>query len=102
VSNLLVERWDPAQAPAPVAALGVSDYFGAIYEAQRVFSVAAPLVLDHDDALRVWVDGSPVYDSWDAPQSVDNATTAAVAPGSHDIEAHYIERTGGAFVEVTW
>lgn len=45
-----------------------------------------------DDGVRVWVDGTLAIDNWQGHESAVDA--APLAPGTHEIRAHYYQATG--------
>jgi hypothetical protein len=82
-------------APAYLmTAYGMVDLFGAEFIGPRVFASNTQVSMTHDDGLRVYVDGTSVYDNWTAPQVVSGAMLTL--SGSRSLRLEYFENLGGA------
>ena len=53
-----------------------------------------------DDGMRVWLDGALVVDRWGGPGT--STVTRSVTAGAHALRVEYFEKTGSAFVRLSW
>lgn len=84
-----------SEGPSP----GVLD-FGAIWTARRTFDEGVwTLVLDHDDGVRVYIDGQLVYEDWDHGREAQaTALTQYLTAGAHDIRIEHFDDDGEALL----
>jgi hypothetical protein len=54
----------------------------------------------NDDRVRVWLDGVLIINRWASAGTT--TATRSVTAGVHTVRVHYVERSGSAFVRVTW
>ncbi len=57
--------------------------------------------IDADDGARLWVDGSLMFEEWDAGD-VNGSATAFLEEGQHDIMFEYGEESYDAYVSLRW
>ncbi|MHB1318128.1 MAG: PA14 domain-containing protein [Anaerolineae bacterium] len=55
----------------------------------------------YDDAVRLWVDGIPVIDLWNAGPG-EATVSYQFTPGYHDLIVMYVEQTGLAHIALDW
>ena len=53
-----------------------------------------------DDGIRVWLDGVLIIDRWSSWGT--STATRTLTAGVHTVRVDYVERTGNAYVRVTW
>lgn len=77
---------------------GLTERFGSRYTATRTFQEGVhTLTLDHDDGLRVFIDGALVYERWqDGVQLGVTVRTPHLAAGPHQIAIEHYELQGFA------
>jgi hypothetical protein len=86
--------WMGGSPPYLQMTYNLVELWGAEYSGPRTFGANTPVSLVHDDGLRVFLDGNLVYNSWTAPQVVNNGMITV--SGSHDVLLQYFENLGGA------
>lgn len=56
----------------------------------------------HDDGVRVWVDGQLIIDEWYETGPVTDQADVSLTAGRHDLRVDYFEASGGASIRVWW
>ncbi|BAN00575.1 hypothetical protein YM304_02610 [Ilumatobacter coccineus YM16-304] len=94
------EPW-AAGSPAP----GIDDdYFSARYTKTVDFPDAGvhTFTIGADDGVRMYIDGSLVYNRWVDKSFSTETVDVNLTAGSHDIRIEYYEQTGYAQLEMSW
>jgi hypothetical protein len=81
--------------------LGIVDFWGAEFSAERDFGAGATISATHDDGLRVLIGGTEVYANWGAPLSVMDTVVNTVA-GRQMLLIRYFEQAGSARLGARW
>ena len=94
--------YSPDRVPPELAVLqGRNDNFGGVFEANvDAPSGANRMVMDHDDGLRLFIDGDLAYDAWSAPMvcfggPAQCPTLPTLTEGPHALRVEYFEQSGG-------
>lgn len=79
------------------------DNFSAQWTKRQYFDAGTyQFIATMDDAMRVWVDGQLIIDSWYDSQEHTEVATMNLAQGDHDIRVDYYEAGGVAIAVFTW
>ena len=79
------------------------DYFAARWTGRWQLEAGTyTFFLDHDDGVRLWLDGDLVIDHWEGGMAAHQATVSFAEEGLHLLTLEYFEATGQAYVHLRW
>lgn len=58
--------------------------------------------MEGDDGFRLYIDGESVIDFWTQQWEKEQSGKVTLEKGRHDIEVHYLQGWGGAWLEMRW
>jgi glucose/arabinose dehydrogenase len=85
---------------SPTAAVPVDNFSARWTKKQWLGAGRYKFTAMADDAIRLLIDGKPVIDAWFSPANTEYTATADLGEGEHTIRLDYLERGGGAAVQL--